>query len=210
MRHTRPPAAHDVAVPSHDRAGSDDQTHRGEAVDRRRPGQQRQPRPVWPRQTRTSARPLALGDSELMAQHQDLRVLPPRLAPRQAEHRHRTGHDQENQLQAHKPKIIPPPDEPGPACPAPKRWTDPTVICRASAQVTQVFGTHKKDTGCDHASTPPRTPTAAQARVPCSEAVQGALLRLLYPILVGLEVLSCLISLIAGGGSNGGIEYPEP
>jgi hypothetical protein len=109
------------------------------AVDRQRPGQQRQPRPVRPRQTRTSARPLALGDSELMAQHQDLRVLPPRLPPRQAQHRHRTGHDQENQLQAHKPKIIPPPDEPGPACPAPKRWTDPTVICRASAQVTQVF-----------------------------------------------------------------------
>jgi hypothetical protein len=39
--------------------------------------------------------PLALGDSELMAQHQGLRVLPPRLPPRQAQHRHRTGHDQE-------------------------------------------------------------------------------------------------------------------
>jgi len=38
-----------------------------------------------------SARPLALGDSELMTQHQDLRVLPPRLPPRQAQHRHRTG-----------------------------------------------------------------------------------------------------------------------
>jgi hypothetical protein len=30
---------------------------------------------------RMSARPLTLGDSELMAQHQDLGVLPPRLPP---------------------------------------------------------------------------------------------------------------------------------
>jgi HsdM N-terminal domain len=95
VRHTRPPAAHDVAVPTHDRAGSDDQPHRGEAVDGQRPGQQRQPRPVRPHQTRMNARPLALGDSELMAQHQDLRVLPPRLPPRQTQHRHHTGHDQE-------------------------------------------------------------------------------------------------------------------
>jgi hypothetical protein len=32
-----------------------------------------------PRQMRMSGRPLTLGDGELMAQHQDLRVLPPRL-----------------------------------------------------------------------------------------------------------------------------------
>src|SRR5579859_3163512 len=56
-----------------------------------------------------SARPLTLGDSELMAQHQDLGVLPPRLPPRQAQHRHRTGQGEEDQLQAHKRKIIPPP-----------------------------------------------------------------------------------------------------
>ena len=143
MRHARPPAAYDVAVPSHDRGGSDDQPHRGEAVDGQRPGQQRQPRPVRPRQTRMSERPLALGDSELMAQHQDLRVLPPRLPPRQAQHRHRTGHDQENQLQAHRPKIIPSPDGPRRARPAPERGTEPTAICRASAQVAQVFGTHR-------------------------------------------------------------------
>jgi hypothetical protein len=42
--------------------------------------------PVRPRQTRMSTRPLTLGDSKLMAQHQD----------------------QVDQLQAHKPKIIPP------------------------------------------------------------------------------------------------------
>jgi hypothetical protein len=142
VRHTRPPAAHDVTVPSHDRAESDDQPHRGEAAGGQRPGQQRRPRPVRPRQTRMSARPLALGDSELMAQHQDLRVLPPRLPPRQAQHRHRTGHDQENQLQAHMPKIIPSPDGPIPAHPAPERGTEPSATCRASAQVAQVFGTH--------------------------------------------------------------------
>ena len=137
VRHARPPVAHDLAVPSHDRAGSDDQPHRGEAVDGQRPGQQRQPGPVRPRQTRMRARPLALGDSELMAQHQDLRVLPPRLPPRQAQHRHRTGHDQENQLQAHRPKIIPSPDGPRPARPAPERGTERTAIRRASAQVAQ-------------------------------------------------------------------------
>src|SRR5271165_5756681 len=56
-----------------------------------------------------STRPLTLGDSELMAQHQDLRVLPPRLPPRQAQDRYHAEHDQEDQPQAHKPKIIPPP-----------------------------------------------------------------------------------------------------
>ncbi|MGH3411185.1 MAG: DUF1697 domain-containing protein, partial [Streptosporangiaceae bacterium] len=77
-----------------------------------------------------------------MAQHQDLRVLPPRLPPRQAQHRHCTGHDQENQLQAHRPKIIPSPDGPKTCPPAPERGTEPTAICEASAHVAQVFGTH--------------------------------------------------------------------
>jgi hypothetical protein len=52
------------------------------------------------------ARPLAQGDSELMAQHQDLGVLPPRLPPGQAQHQRGTGDNEEDQLQAHKPKII--------------------------------------------------------------------------------------------------------
>ena len=72
-------------------------------------------RPVRPRQPRMSPRPLAQGHRELMAQHQDLGVLPPRLPPRQAQHRHGPGHDEEHQLQAHKPKIIarqPEPDLP--------------------------------------------------------------------------------------------------
>ena len=55
-----------------------------------------------------SPRPLAQGDRELMAQHEDLGVLPPRLPARQPEQRHDTGDDQEDQLQAHKPKIIAP------------------------------------------------------------------------------------------------------
>jgi hypothetical protein len=42
-----------------------------------------QPRPVRPCQPRSSAGPLAQGDSELMAQHQDLGVLPPILPARQ-------------------------------------------------------------------------------------------------------------------------------
>ena len=46
MRHTRPPAAHDVAVPSHDRAGSDDQPHRGEAVDGSVPASSARPGPA--------------------------------------------------------------------------------------------------------------------------------------------------------------------
>jgi hypothetical protein len=43
-------------------------------------------------------RPLTLGDSELVAQYQDLGVLPPRIPPRQPDQRHGTGHDQEDQL----------------------------------------------------------------------------------------------------------------
>ena len=102
-------------MPSQDGAGGDDEPHRGEAPDRQRPGQQRQPRTVRPRQPRMSPRPLAQGDRELIAQHKDLGVLPPRLPPRQPEQRHRTGDKQKDQLQAHKPKIIAPPARPTPA-----------------------------------------------------------------------------------------------
>ena len=122
-RQPRPPAADDVALPAQDRAGSDDQPHRRQPLRRYRPRKQRQPRPVRPRQPRMSARPLTLSHRELMAQHKDLGVLPPRLPPRQAQQRHGTGDNQEDQLQACKPaslqackpKIIPRPGRPRPA-----------------------------------------------------------------------------------------------
>jgi len=41
--------------------------HASGAVSGQRPGQQRRPCPVRPRQTRMNARPLTLGDSQLMA-----------------------------------------------------------------------------------------------------------------------------------------------
>jgi hypothetical protein len=47
-------------------------------------------------------------------------------------------HDQEDQLQAHKPKIIPPPV----GLAGTRRPTEPPAYCRTSAQVAQVFGTH--------------------------------------------------------------------
>jgi tetratricopeptide repeat protein len=50
---------------------------------------------------------LAQGDSQLTAQDQDLGVLPPHLPPGQAQQRHGAGDDEEDQLQAYKPKIIP-------------------------------------------------------------------------------------------------------
>jgi hypothetical protein len=78
-----PAAADDVPVPAHDRARSDNQSHHRQALRRHRPRKQRQPRPVRPRQTRMSARPLALSHSELMAQHKDLGILPPPFPPRQ-------------------------------------------------------------------------------------------------------------------------------
>jgi hypothetical protein len=114
-RPAQPPAADDVPAPPQDGARSDDQPHRGETVDRQRPSQQGKQRPVRPRQPGTSPRPLTPGDSKLVAQHEDLGVLPPGLATRQAQQRHGTGNDQEDQLQAHKPKIIPPPVGPRPA-----------------------------------------------------------------------------------------------
>jgi hypothetical protein len=110
-----PPTASFGALPPQDGARGDDQPHRGETVDRQRPGQQGKQRPVRPRQPGASPRPLTPGDSELVAQHEDLGVLPPRLLARQAQQRHGTGNDQEDQLQAHKPKIIPPPVGPRPA-----------------------------------------------------------------------------------------------
>ncbi len=108
-RQPRPPAADDVAVPAQYRAGSDDQPRRRQALRWHRPREQCQPCAVRPRQTRMSTRPLALSHSELMAQHQDLGVLPPPLPPRQAQQRHGTGDNQEDQVYAHKPKIIPRP-----------------------------------------------------------------------------------------------------
>ena len=71
---------------------------------------------VRPRQPGAGPWRLALGDSELVSQHQDLGVLPPRFPPRQPQHRYHTRDNQEDQLQAHKPKIIPPlaqPSSPG-------------------------------------------------------------------------------------------------
>src|SRR5215472_1088737 len=106
-------------MPSQEGSRSDDQPRRHEALDRQRPGKQGQPRPVRPRQTLMHPRPLTLRDSELMAQHQDLSILPPPLPARQPEQRRDMGHDQENQLQAHKPKIISPPDGSTPAQPTP-------------------------------------------------------------------------------------------
>jgi len=117
-RQPRPPAADDIAVPAQDRAGSDDQPHRRQALRRHRPRKQRQPRPVRPRQPPMSARPLALGDRELMAQHKNLGVLLPPLPPRQAQQRPGTGDNQEDQLHAHKPKIIPRPGRRGTEQPA--------------------------------------------------------------------------------------------
>jgi hypothetical protein len=76
---------------------------------RHRPRKQRQPRPVRPRPTRMSTRPLARRHSELIAQHEDLGVLPSPLPPRQAQQRYGTGGDQEDQLHPRKPKIIPRP-----------------------------------------------------------------------------------------------------
>jgi hypothetical protein len=84
-RQVPPPAVDDVAMPAQDGARSDEQPHPGQPAGRHRPGEQRQPRPVQPRQPGARLRPLTLGDSELMAQHQDLGVLPPRLPARQPE-----------------------------------------------------------------------------------------------------------------------------
>ena len=52
-----------------------------------------------------STRPVPLSDSQLMAQHQDPGVLLPRLPARQSQQRHGTGHDEEDQVQAHKLEI---------------------------------------------------------------------------------------------------------
>jgi hypothetical protein len=80
-----------------------------------------------------SAKPLALGHSELMAQHQDLGLLPPPLPSRQTQQRHSAGDNQEDQLQGHKPKIIPRPA---------RRGAEQPAVSGASGQVAHVFGTH--------------------------------------------------------------------
>jgi hypothetical protein len=88
-------------------------------------------------------RPLALGDSELMAQHQDL-----------ASFQHDSRRDKPSTDTARdtirktsfKPasrrssRLRPGQDRPGDV----ERQTEPTATCRKSAQVTQVFGTQAR------------------------------------------------------------------
>jgi hypothetical protein len=131
-------------MPAQDGAGRDDEPHRCEAVDRQRPGQQRQPCPIRPRQPRMSPRLLAEGDRELMAQHEDLGVFRPRLPARQPEQRHRTGDDQEDQLQAHKPRIIAPSGQGSTGPPGTKHATEPTARRGVSLHVALVIGTHSR------------------------------------------------------------------
>src|SRR3954471_21788693 len=79
-------------------------------------------------------RMLALGHSELMTQHQDPGILPPRLAARQAQQRHGPANNQEDQLQARKPTIIARPARPGPASQVSDTGTSrrrPEDICAA-------------------------------------------------------------------------------
>ena len=137
-------------MPAQDRAGSDDQPHRRQALRRHRPRQQRQPRPVRPRQTRMGVRLHALCHSKLVAQHEDLGVLPPPLPARQPMQRHETDDDQEDQLQPHKPKIIPRPRS--------IRGAEQPATSGASGQVAQVFGTSTAG-GADSAHAPGRANT---------------------------------------------------
>jgi hypothetical protein len=66
-----------------------------------------------------SLRPLTQGDRELMAQHEDPGVLPPRLPARQPGQRHDTGDDQEDLLQAHNRRSSHHPARPTHARPTP-------------------------------------------------------------------------------------------
>jgi hypothetical protein len=142
-RQSRRAAANDVAMPAQDRARGDDQPHRRQALRGHRPRKQRQPRPVRPRQPRMHPRPRPLRDSKLMAQHQDPGVLPPRLPVQQPDQRHDTGHGQKDQLQAHKPKIIPPSGRTKTGLADPGRLTETGRVPLAYAQVARIFGTHR-------------------------------------------------------------------
>jgi hypothetical protein len=169
----RPPVTDNVAVPAQNRGWGHDQPQLGQAPGRQRPGEQRQPRPVRPRQPRMSPRPLTQGHRKLMTQHQDLGVLPPRLPPRQAQHRHDPGDDREGQLQAHKPNIIARQPEPG-RPPGTVRVTEPTASRKASAQVAQVFGTHRPASStATSAPTPSGSPTTGE-RQRAGEAISTA------------------------------------
>jgi len=63
----RPPAADNVAVPAQNRGPGHDQPQLSQALLRQSPGEQRQQRPVRPRQPRMSPRPFTQGHRELMA-----------------------------------------------------------------------------------------------------------------------------------------------
>jgi hypothetical protein len=134
----RPPAADNVAVPAQNRCRVTISRNPARRADWQHPGEQRQPRPVRPRQPRMSPRPLAQGHRELMAHHQDLGVLPPRLPPRQAQHRpgpvttRKISFKPRSRRSSHASPTKP-------ARPAPVRVTEPSAARRASAQVVPVF-----------------------------------------------------------------------
>jgi hypothetical protein len=81
------------------------------------------------------------GDSELMAQHQDLSVLPPPLPARQPEQRHCTAHATKSSFKPTSPRSAH--SGPRPARPPADRGTESIAIGRASCQAAQVFGTHR-------------------------------------------------------------------
>jgi len=195
-----------------------DQPHRRQALCRHRPRKECQPRPVRPRQTRMSARPPALGHSELMAQHQDLGVLPPPLPPRQPQQRYGTGDNQEDQLQPHKPKIIPrsrrrPAGQP---TEHPARWhrfSAPTSTARPPARHCRTrcrsaaAGTCGMASARPRARKSPRTRPAGRRARPCRRAS-------VPPPLpnAGARSTSCSAVTVTANatGSSGDLLAPEP
>ena len=105
-----------------------------------------------------SGRLLALSHCELMGEHKDLSVLPPPLPPRQAQQRQGTGDNQEDQLQARKPKIIPCPAGAGPSGqrsvrPGNTGFRHPQDLNRAIALHEQILADSTRILGNDHPGT---------------------------------------------------------
>ena len=142
-RPARPTAADNVTMPAQARGRGDDQPHPAGPADGQRPGKQGQPRPVRPCQPASSAGSPAQGDSRLMTQHQDPGVsrhpsrrgnLSSDMAPGTVT---KTTFNPASRRSSHARRAET--DSPG-AGPG-------TALCRASAQVTPVFGTHNTRTG---------------------------------------------------------------
>ena len=136
-RHARPTGGGRCRGASADRAGSDDQPHRGQALRRQRPGEQRQPRPVRPRQGANEREAARAGrqraDGAASGSRRPSTTTPAATSPAPTRHGYNRGRSASS-----------PQAEDHPTSGRGQAPDQATAFRRESAQVARVSGTHSQ------------------------------------------------------------------